>query len=339
MRPKPVALPRPNRAEFAARSTLESVGDAQSKIDDGLRRREALAFELELVDAELERMALESICGNKDDTQDVELYDGTLGVNADFVARHEPPVGQLQWLDDLFERFSAAGDSPGDVAGVRWGSGGLIANDLFITAGHCFDPHGGGWRRPKRNGVTIEPKEIATLMRVNFNYQIDRRTGQPRPGDAFPVLELIEYRLANLDFAIARLGPSRAGKLPGEVYGVLQLATGDLTEQEAMLCLIQHPAGSPKRVEAGPMLHNRGGQIAYDSLDTQGASSGSPVLGPEGLVVGVHTNGGCTTFSGFNFGVSVGAILGASAILTGISAMGELRSTRSVPCAGRQVVI
>lgn len=83
------------------------------------------------------------------------------------------------------------------------------------------------------------------------------------------------------------------------------------------MCMIQHPSGRPKRIEAGPMLSNVGGQMAYDSIDTEGGSSGSPILGAGlGQVVGVHTNGGCTAISGFNFGVAIGAIRAASSVLS-----------------------
>ncbi|NJM35174.1 MAG: trypsin-like peptidase domain-containing protein [Rhodomicrobium sp.] len=318
MKPKPVALPRPGRPERGMLPELETLSDPQSKLNEIMRRRDALAYELELIDAELEETALESICGHKDDTQDVELYDGTLGVSREFVDRHEPAIGQLQWLDDLAARFSGPGDSPGDVNGLRWGSGSLIAGDIFLSAGHCFDQRGGGWRRPMRDGVIIEPAEIATLMRVNFKYQIDGSNRQTRPGDPFPVLALLEYRLGNLDYAIVRLDRNAAGQLPGDLYGALELAGEDLLERDAMLCMIQHPAGKPKRIEAGPMMQNRGGQISYDSLDTLGASSGSPVIGPAGIVVGVHTNGGCSTFSGANFGVSIGAVRSASQVIQGM---------------------
>ncbi|MEW4528200.1 serine protease [Maioricimonas sp. JC845] len=315
MVPKPVALPRPRRVEAAAAAPAEGLVDARSRLKDMLRRREALAYELELHDAEIERLAIESICGDTDDTQDVELYDGTLGVDRQFVDDHERPVGQLQWLDDLSRRFNRPGDSPGNVAGVRWGSGALIAEDMFLTAGHCFDRFGGGWQRPQRDGVTVQSDEIARLMRINFNYQIDGTTQSVRPGDPFPVEELLEYRLGGLDFAIIRAGRNQAGQQPGDVYGHYGLSPSDLTIQGAMLCLIQHPAGRPKRIEAGPLHQNLAGRISYDSLDTQGGSSGSLILDDTGKVVGVHTNGGCSRFSGANFGVAIGAVRNASSVI------------------------
>lgn len=60
--------------------------------------------------------AQESQCGGTWDVQDVERYDGTLGVSQLFVAQHEPRVGY------------AVG--PGCT-------GTLISDDLFISAGHC----------------------------------------------------------------------------------------------------------------------------------------------------------------------------------------------------------
>jgi len=313
MIPKPVALPRPPRDETVEMS--ESLADSTQLLKQAMERRQRLALELELADADVERLAIESICGATDDTQDVELYDGTRGVTRAFVDTHERAIGQLQWLDDLAARFSGPGESPGDVAGVRWGSGGLIANDLFLTAGHCFDTFGGGWVRPSRNGQTITSSEVATLMRVNFLYQLDGVSSTVRAGEAFPVTALLEHRVGGLDFAIARLGANTAGQLPGDVYGVLGLAEDDLTTAGAILCMIQHPSGRPKRIDAGPLHQNVGGKIEYGTLDTEGGSSGSPILSTAGEVVGVHTNGGCTRFSGANYGVALGAIRLASVVI------------------------
>ncbi|WP_417913045.1 trypsin-like serine peptidase [Candidatus Electronema sp. TJ] len=315
MNPKPVALPRPPHVEAAAIMMFRTSAEPEKPLQDMLRRREVLSLELGRLDAEIERYAYESLCG-VDDTQDVELYDGTLGVTREFVDRYEPPIGQLQWLDDLHQRFNGSNESPGNVTGVRWGSGGLFTNDMFITAGHCFDQYGGGWQRPSRNGITVESAEIATLMRVNFNFQINGQTKQERLGESFPVEALLEYRSGGLDFAIVRLGRNASGKLPGEIYGTFQFAEQDVTQSGAMLCLIQHPSGRPKKVEAGSMLHNKAGQIAYNSLDTEGGSSGSPILTTDGRIVGVHTNGGCSYFSGFNYGVTIGAIRAASSVIS-----------------------
>ena len=248
--------------------------------------------------------SLESICGGVDDSQDVEQYNGTLGVSQQFVNDHERPVGQLQWNSNL----AAIYNNPGNVSGKRWCSGTLIANDLFLTAGHCFDQTGGGWQRPRVNGTMniISSAEIAGNMHVNFNYQFDPN-GNLRPAQSFPITALVEYRLGNLDFAVCRLQGN-----PGAVFGTTQISTVDANATD-MLCIIQHPAGVPKRIEAGPLLHLHDDRVGYASIDTLGGTSGAGVLGPNGTLVGVHTNGGCSPNAiGHNHGFRITSIINAS---------------------------
>ncbi len=273
---------------------------------------EAAAF---FAKAEAERdysELLESQCGATDDSQPVEQYDGTLGVTIPFVRTHQPMVGQLQWNNNLGSIYT----NPGNVSGVRWATGTLISNDLFLTAGHNFDQTGGGWSRPRDNatGAIITPAQIATNMHVNFNYQVDP-SGNLRTEQEFPVLALVEYRLGGLDFAIVRLGGN-----PGSTYGSTTVSTTDAAVG-AMICIIGHPAGMPKRIEAGPVTDLHDDRIGYNDIDTLGGNSGSAILrASDGQIVGVHTNGGCTvadpnsdTFH--NHGVRITAIIAQSPTL------------------------
>lgn len=310
---KRVALPHPPRARQDDGNEAPVSADARLKAL--LARREDAAAELGRVEAEIDEFAAETICGDRDDSQHVEKYDGSLGVTRQFVLDHEKPVGQLQWNNDLAARFSGPGADPGNVNDVRWGSGTLLEGDLFLTAGHCFDASGGGWRRPMRGSTPLKPAELAVHMHVNFSYQVNGSNGTVRAGVAFPVAELLEWRFGGLDYAIARLGKNQAGRRPSEVYPVQRVAASDARQGGTMLCIIQHPNGNPKMIEAGPLFRNDGHRIEYDSLDTLGGSSGSGILSPDGHIAGVHTNGGCTSFSGANFGVAIGAIRTVSQLL------------------------
>jgi V8-like Glu-specific endopeptidase len=284
---------------------------------DALRRQVRERAEREGVrvsDDEYSRI-LETICGVIDDSQAVEVYDGTLGVTTAFVNAHQAPVGQIQWNNDLATHYT----NPGNVNGARFCTGTLITNNLFLTAGHCFDQTGGGWNRPRINGTNniISSAEIATRMHVNFNFQNDP-SGNPRPVTEVAITALVEYRLGGLDFAIVRLAGS-----PGTTFGRTGVSTTDAVAGD-MLCVMGHPAGVPKRVEAGPALAPSGNQIRYDDIDTLGGSSGAGVLrASDGLIVGVHTNGGCTAASpngsNANTGQRIAAVIAASPTLQGLT--------------------
>ena len=94
---------------------------------------------------------------------------GTLGVTTAFVAAHQSAAWQVQWNANLATIYT----NPGTVSGVRWGSGTMITDDLFLTCGHLFDQTGGGWERPRQNGTTniISPQEIARNMRLNSTFR------------------------------------------------------------------------------------------------------------------------------------------------------------------------
>jgi V8-like Glu-specific endopeptidase len=249
----------------------------------------------------------ESTCGDIDESQPVEKYDGSLGVTKDFVVAHQSSVGQIQWNDDLADKYQ----NPGNVTHIRWCSGTMISEDLYMSAGHCFDvpDESSGWTVPRINGTNdpIQPKEIAKNMHVNFNYQVDAN-GVLRPQTSFAILELMEHRLGNLDYAIVKLD----GK-PGKIFGISSIANADALIND-MLCIIGHPSGKPKVVEAGPCSDFSENRIGYNTLDTQGGNSGSGILGKDGTIVGVHTQGGCNAI-GFNSGEKISSLTQASPII------------------------
>ena len=255
----------------------------------------------------------ETICGTTDDSQPVEQYDGSLGVTRAFVDTHQAPVGVLRWHTNLANIYT----NPGNVAGHRWCTGTLIADNLFLTAGHCFDQTGGGWNRPRVNGTNniISSHEIATRMNVEFNFQVDSNGVQQSPV-SFAVEELIEYRLDGLDFAIVRLSGN-----PGQQFGITRLAEDD-GNQGDMICIIGHPAGQPKRIEAGPITSFEDFRVRYNDIDTLGGNSGSGILrASAGCIVGIHTNGGCNAaMTGSNFGLRITRLRAASPTVQSLGA-------------------
>lgn len=176
-------------------------------------------------------------------------------------------------------------------------SGTLIGRDLFLTAGHCFD-------------ANPNPQ-----TQVTFTFQNDP-AGNPRTETRFQIQQVEEHRLGGLDYEIIRL----AGN-PGDTFGFALVSPQDAAVGDTV-CVIGHPATAPKQIEAGPVTAFDGNQIRYNDVDTLPGNSGSGILhGSTGKLVGVHTNGGCAGTdpeSGFNLGMRIEALIGASPILQGL---------------------
>lgn len=272
---------------------------------------------------------LESICGTADDSQAVEAYDGTLGVSAAFVARRAPMAAQVRWNAGLNTIYT----NPGTVSGAFFGSGTMVSDDLFLTCGHLFDPDVNGWMSPRDNatGMPIPAAEAATHMHVAFNFQNDP-LGNPRPVQTFAIAELVEFRLGGLDVALCRLQGN-----PGRIFGRTAIRTEDTAVGE-MLAIIGHPAGVPKRVEAGPATALDGNAVTYDDIDTLGGNSGSGILHEASdSLVGVHTNGGCNAEgTGANSGVRISAALGQSQRLRNLAHAGRWVARHGLDGGGYQ---
>ncbi len=257
----------------------------------------------------------EGPCLGADDSQDVEAYDrgGNLGVSVEFVRAFESTTGNLRWKSDLIKRFQ----NPGTVNNRRWCSGALVAEDLWLTAAHCFNQRpSGGQRVPTIDGTDspISRPDIALNMQVDFRYQLDEQFVL-RPFESIDVVELVEDRLGGLDYAIVRLASP-----PTRDFSVAKLSASD-TPLGNTISIIGHPRGEPKRVAAGTASEYVNDRIYYNDLDTDYGSSGAAILSsPDGSIVGVHTTGGCDMErSGQNSGFRISALLRVSPTLRALA--------------------
>jgi hypothetical protein len=256
---------------------------------------------------------LQSVCERSSKLQDVESYDGSFGVSTAFVSRHRLAVGLLRWKSDLFERYR---DEAGNVSDRGWCTGTLIADDLFLTAGHCLDSsETGAWQLPHdKGGVALRPAELAREFIVQFRYETSALTEAPSYQNSAEVLRLEEYRNNDVDYAILRLSGH-----PGLQNGVARISASD-SKPGLPIAILQHPLALPQKVGAGTVARVLGPKISYDTIDTLGGSSGAGILDAvTGKLVGMHTNGGCTTSGrGENFGVTIRALTAASPLLNGL---------------------
>ena len=254
-------------------------------------------------------LRLESTCGEIDQSQNVEQYNGKLGVAKLFVTKHQSPVGQIQWNAKLSKLYK----NPGNIEDLRIGTGTLISENLFLTAGHLFDSKDNplGWQTPKRDGTNefISPQESAKNMHVNFNYQYDGSGGfDKKRVQQFPILELLEYRLDGYDYAIVRLDDK-----PGKKFGIATISKVEAKKNDP-ICIIGHPEGYPKRIASGLCSDLSQTKIGYNNLDTLTGVSGASILSSDGTIVGVHTTGGCDSI-GYNSGYRISVLIKVSPVL------------------------
>ncbi|MCC2678536.1 MAG: hypothetical protein K0R29_1112 [Pseudobdellovibrio sp.] len=218
-------------------------------------------------------LTAESICGTNN-LQHVAEYDGSRGQPVEFVAKHESKVAALAY------------GTP--TSSSKYCTGTLISENLFLTAAHCID------------STTLNDFAV-------FNYQKVRGSTDLQTQDHVKIIEVVEQALNGLDFAILKLEGT-----PGATYGFTPIS-GNEVELGHVLTIIQHPSGTPKKVDAGTRKGTRGTDyMTYGDLDTEPGSSGSGVLDNVGQLVGVHTNGGCTPTQGDNAGVLMTKIVEAS---------------------------
>ncbi|HRC56147.1 MAG TPA: serine protease [Kofleriaceae bacterium] len=236
----------------------------------------ALADEGEEVAGDPSPIEPKTVCG-ADDTVFVNDYRGTLGPTEAFVQTHKKYIGALE--------------EEGTTTSRKYCTGSLIASNLFLTANHC---------------------QVSTSFLgkwVSFNYERAAGSTTLLTQSHYRVEAVVEAGLG-ADFAILRLAGS-----PGATWGIATVATVD-PPVGAAITIMGHAKGGPKKIEAGTVLGFGTKTVQYNNVDTLGGQSGAPILDGAGQVVGVHTNGGCTTSgTGYNYGQRISTIRTGSAVL------------------------
>lgn len=266
------------------------------------------------------------ICQGKDDSWDVEKYDGELGPKREFVLAEAPATVRLVWNAERVGTYPYRGSVRGATC-----TGTLVGPDVILTAAHCIaigrkTPRITPMKEGPQGAQAIPPEEIGTLLDAQFNYQLDGAAGTIRNPTTFKVEAVLEHGIAEdenifVDYALLRLAPLPDGRKAGQIFPPGDWNASDAAYDAAReLTLIQHPAGDLKKINAGPKRPFTGDgarrELRYASIDTLASSSGSGVIDQFGKVIGVHTHGGCQEATKYNSGVSLAAIRAQSSFFS-----------------------
>lgn len=144
-------------------------------------------------------------------------------------------------------------------------SGFLVAPDVLITAGHCYN----AFTSPEN-----VCKDFAWVFDYNMNSPTDNPTINISPDRVFnckKVLSLV--RDQNHDFAIIKLDRVAQGRKP------LSFRKSGKIPDNAQLIMIGHPTGLPTKIDAtGKITYNQDTTRFSTNLDSFHGNSGSAVL-------------------------------------------------------------
>lgn len=239
---------------------------------------------------------------------DVETALGCdLGSAAELTARARP-VGLLHWDDD-------AGVPPGtdprvSVAGVRWCTGVLVSERLFLAAAACFDRDkvsSLGWVLPP--GVE-SAADFCAHLHVDFAYQVEAETGavyvnNGHEGTSYHCERVAEQGANGLPYVLVALEGC-----PGKTYGVAA-PSGSLPAPGDPVEVLHHPFGRPKAVSCGTISSVDDDLLTVDVTDLAGGSAGGAILDADGALVGLLLRGGCTAEAPA-YALPIGRVVAAS---------------------------
>jgi len=266
-------------------------------------------------------IALRDLCG-PDNSQEVEQYDGKLGIAIKSVAAMSGSTVLLEWPGLLEFRERLPGYRLGNLYGRKWCTGTLFGGRYILTAGHCIEHSNGkfeyGVHVPMKRTDDfsyIEPKELAKFLYIRTNYQVDSRGINRKDQHTIRIGRLLEssFRSASgLDYAILSVHDDDLGKIN---VGSASISTSNVSKGD-IIAVIQHPLGGKKKINANSVTRTDGKTIWYDNIDTQLGSSGAAIRNEKGDIVGVHTDAGCEIDEDGNFGNSISAIVKESKFLS-----------------------
>jgi V8-like Glu-specific endopeptidase len=197
----------------------------------------------------------------------------------------------------------------------------LVSNGALLTAGHCVDadPDQGGPQLP--DGII--DASFSTSV-VEFNVPATQNNGQTvfaDPDDQYPIdFATIRFRFdgngtgLGKDWAVfgCRANPN-TGLLPHQAQGSFFRMTNDAPAVNAVIRVTGF--GTDTGAQNQTLQTTTGGYNGESQsnadlwhryrVDTTGGNSGSPIIWQDnGLTIGIHTNGGCTSTGGENVGTS-----------------------------------
>jgi hypothetical protein len=161
----------------------------------------------------------------------------------------------------------------------------------------------------------LEPTQLCKFMKVNFNYQSDGSVNAPDPAInemSFDVVELVEYKINDLDYAIVKLKDS-----PGKYFGYVSIRLPSHASQFNTY-VIHHPMGLTKKISHSKLesftVTHKPEEIQH-AMDTEGGSSGAGIFDNDTHhLIAVHTHG-TSAYTNKNTGVYTSAIYEVSPFL------------------------